>query len=51
MTVDNLEQALNEMFDFITGLPSGLDGFDSDFDKAFEELDRIKKITLSESLD
>ena len=27
MQLDKLEKAFNEMFDFITDLPSGLDGF------------------------
>lgn len=41
-TIDNLENAFNEMFDFITDLPSGLDGFESDFDSAFKELEKLK---------
>lgn len=40
--IENLENAFNEMFDFITDLPSGLDGFESDFDSAFKELDELK---------
>ena len=40
--IENLENAFEEMFDFITDLPSGLDGFESDFDAAFEELKELK---------
>lgn len=40
--VENLENAFEEMFDFITDLPSGLDGFESDFDLAFKELKELK---------
>jgi hypothetical protein len=40
--IENLENAFDEMFDFITDLPSGLDGFESDFDSAFEELRELK---------
>lgn len=40
--IENLENAFNEMFDFITDLPSGLDGFESDFDSAFKELTELK---------
>ena len=39
---ENLENAFEEMFDFITDLPSGLDGFESDFDLAFKELEELK---------
>lgn len=39
---ENLENAFEEMFDFITDLPSGLDGFESDFDLAFKELKELK---------
>mgnify|MGYP001623678843 CR=1 FL=1 len=42
MTIENLENAFDEMFDFITDLPSGLDGFESDFDLAFKELEELK---------
>ena len=42
VTIENLEKAFDEMFDFITDLPSGLDGFESDFDAAFEELKELK---------
>ena len=42
MLIENLENAFNEMFDFITDLPSGLDGFESDFDSAFKELAGLK---------
>lgn len=41
-SIENLENAFDEMFDFITDLPSGLDGFESDFDSAFEELRELK---------
>ena len=41
-SIENLENAFEEMFDFITDLPSGLDGFESDFDSAFEELKGLK---------
>lgn len=40
--IENLEDAFEEMFDFITDLPSGLDGFESDFDLAFQELEELK---------
>ena len=42
MAIENLENAFEEMFDFITDLPSGLDGFESDFDLAFQELEELK---------
>lgn len=42
MKVENLESAMDEMFDFITDLPSGLDGFESDFKEAFAELEKVK---------
>ena len=42
ITIENLEKAFDEMFDFITDLPSGLDGFESDFDLAFKELKELK---------
>lgn len=38
MKLDKLQEAYDEMFDFITDLPSGLDGFESDFDAAYKEL-------------
>ena len=41
-SIENLKNAFDEMFDFITDLPSGLDGFESDFDSAFEELKGLK---------
>ena len=41
-SIENLKNAFDEMFDFITDLPSGLDGFESDFDSAFEELRELK---------
>ena len=40
--IDNLESAFTEMYEFITDLPSGLDGFESDFDEAFKELENLK---------
>lgn len=48
--ISNLENAFNEMFDFITDLPSGLDGFESDFDAAFKELSKVKDIQNNENL-
>lgn len=42
MNVENLDFAMDEMFDFITDMPSGLDGFESDFDAAFSELEKVK---------
>lgn len=42
MKVEKLSEAMDEMFDFITDLPSGLDGFESDFDAAFGELEKVK---------
>lgn len=42
MKLENLESAMDEMFDFITDLPSGLDGFESDFNAAFAELEKVK---------
>lgn len=48
--ISNLENAFNEMFDFITDLPSGLDGFESDFDSAFKELNKMKDIQNNENL-
>ena len=41
-SIENLKNAFDEMFDFIADLPSGLDGFESDFDSAFEELRELK---------
>lgn len=41
-SIENLKNAFDEMFDFITDLPSGLVGFESDFDSAFEELRELK---------
>lgn len=38
MQLDKLEEAFDEMFDFIADLPSGLDGFKSDFNAAYKEL-------------
>lgn len=48
MNTENLVSAFNEMFDFVTDLPSGLDGFDSDFDEAFEELKNIQSDNVQE---
>lgn len=43
MKIDVLEYAMSELYDFILGLPSGLDGFDDiDFDAAFAELEKVK---------
>ena len=42
MKIENLDYAMNEMFDFIADMPSGLDGFESDFNAAFSELEKIK---------
>ena len=36
MKINELAKAFDEMFDFITDLPSGLDGFESNFDEAYE---------------
>lgn len=41
-TIDNLESAFTEMYEFTTDLPSGLDGFESNFDEAFKELENLK---------
>lgn len=39
----NLSYAMSEMYHFILGLPSGLDGFDDiDFDAAFAELAKVQ---------
>lgn len=46
--IENLENAFEEMFDFITDLPSGLDGFESDFDTAFSELAKVKSDNVLE---
>lgn len=48
MKVENLESAMDEMFDFITDLPSGLDGFESDFKEAFDELEKVKSDNVVE---
>ncbi len=48
MKVENLENAMDEMFDFITDLPSGLDGFESDFKEAFDELEKVKSDNVVE---
>jgi hypothetical protein len=48
MKVEKLTNAFNEMFDFITDLPSGLDGFESDFDEAYEELKNIQSDNVQE---
>lgn len=42
MKTENLRAALEEMYDFIADMPSGFDGFTSDFDAAFKELERIE---------
>lgn len=42
MWVKNLREAVDEMWDFITDLPSSTDGFESDFDEAFGELEEIE---------
>lgn len=47
MQLDKLEKAFNEMFDFITDLPSGLDGFESDFDAAYKELIEAKSADVA----
>ena len=44
MKLDKLQEAYDEMFDFITDLPSGLDGFESDFDAAYKELLEAKSV-------
>ena len=48
MKVENLESAMDEMFDFITDLPSGLDGFESDFKEAFDELEKVESDNVVE---
>lgn len=48
MEVKNLDCAMNELFDFITDTPSGLDGFESDFDAAFSELKKVKSDNVIE---
>lgn len=48
MKIDNLDSAMEEMFDFITDLPSGLDGFESDFNAAFSELAKVKSDNVLE---
>lgn len=40
--IENLKEAMDEMFDFICDMPSGLDGFESDFDAAFDELKKVE---------
>jgi hypothetical protein len=48
MKINELAKAFDEMFDFITDLPSGLDGFESDFDKAYEKLKLLKSDGVQE---
>lgn len=47
MKLDKLQEAYDEMFDFITDLPSGLDGFESDFDAAYKELLEAKSTEVA----
>ena len=47
MKIENLDYAMDEMFDFITDLPSGLDGFVSNFDAAFRELEKVKSADVA----
>lgn len=47
MKLDKLQEAYDEMFDFITDLPSGLDGFKSDFDAAYKELLEAKSADVA----
>lgn len=47
MKLDKLQEAYDEMFDFITDLPSGLDGFKSDFDAAYKELLEAKSADVT----
>ena len=42
MKTENLRAALEELYDFVADMPSGFDGFTSDFDAAFKELERIE---------
>ena len=42
MNTKNLRKALEEMYDFIAGMPSSLDGFESDFNAAFSELEELE---------
>ncbi|MBR2048300.1 MAG: hypothetical protein IJ960_06845 [Oscillospiraceae bacterium] len=44
MELDNLREALEELFDFVADLPSGLDGFESDFGAAFSELEEAESV-------
>ncbi len=48
MNVKHLREAMDEMWDFITDLPSGTDGFESDFDSAFEELGKVESANIVE---
>ena len=48
MKINELAKAFDEMFDFITDLPSGLDGFESNFDEAYEQLERVKTDEVQE---
>lgn len=48
MKIDELSEAFQEIFDFITDMPSGLDGFESDFDEAFEQLKQVKSDDVQE---
>lgn len=47
MKLDKLQEAYDEMFDFIAGMPSGLDGFESDFDAAYKELLEAKSADVA----
>lgn len=42
VNIENLREAMDEMFDFICDLPSGTDGFECDFDAAFGELQKVE---------
>lgn len=42
MQIKNLEEAFNEMLDFITDSPLGIEYFDSDFEKALDEIEMVK---------
>ena len=48
MKINELAKAFDEMFDFITDLPSGLDGFESDFDEAYNQLELVKSDVVQE---
>lgn len=48
MKTENLRAALEELYDFVADMPSGFDGFTSDFNAAFKELERIESDDIAE---